>query len=170
MKNLSNKQLILIKKCVAVSCAVLCIIFMLFNIFTFTSRTTLSNGEDFISVSRGFSMFGFLFGNESASLGMNFSIVRDFFGFSYVMVWISFVSQIISLGILIYGVFSKKSLFSKIGSVSLLVSYAILISISFDTYSLGRTVKYLSIFNLYYLVELLLCLCSVFSTFTIKEK
>ena len=82
MKNLSNKQLVLIKKCIAAGCAVLCIVFMLFNVFTFTSSTTFSNGEDIYSESGGFSMLGFLLGNESTALDMNFSIVRDFFPFS----------------------------------------------------------------------------------------
>ena len=92
------------------------------------------------------------------------------FGFSYVVMWISFVLQIVSLGFLVYGIFSKKSLFSKIGSVSLLLSYAILILVSFDTYSLGKTIKYLSVFNVLYLIELLLCGISMFFAFTIKGK
>lgn len=170
MKNLSNKQLVLMKKCVAAGCALLCMVFMLFNVFTFTSSTTFSNGEDVYSESGGFSMFGFLLGNESTSLGMSFSVLRELFSFSYVIVWISFVLQVIALGILIYGVFSKKSWLSKIGSICLLVSYGILILVSFDTYPLGRTVKYLSIFNVWYFIEIMLCSISAFSTFTIKEK
>lgn len=170
MKKLTNKQIILAKKSVGAGCALLCIVFALLNVFTYTSSSEMFNGTEYLTWSEGFSMFNFLFNGDSTVLETNVSYIRKMFGFSYVIVWISFVLQIISLGILVYGIFSKKNLFSKVGSVVLLVSYVILILVSFDTYSLGKTVKYLSVFNLVYFVELLLCGFSVFCTYTIKGK
>lgn len=170
MKNFTNKQLVLIKKCISAGCALLCVLFMLFNLFTYTSSTEMLSGTEYLTWTDGFSMFSFLFNGKQRVLETNITLIREIFSFSYVVVWISFILQILSLGILIYGIFSKKSLFSKIGSVSLLASYAILILISFDTYSLGRTIRYLSVFNLFYFLELVLCGMSVFSSFTIKTK
>ena len=84
--------------------------------------------------------------------------------------WISFVASCVALVLLIYGVFDKKNLFSKIGSISLVFSYAILILLSFDSYSFSRTTKYLSIFTPAYFAVLVISVISLFSTITIKEK
>lgn len=170
MKNLTNKQLILIKKCISTGCCLLCLVFMLLNIFTYTSSTEMFNGTEYLTWNDGFSMFNFLFNGNVTVLETNVSFIREMFSFSFVIVWISFVLQIVSLGILVYGIFSKKILFSKIGSTCLLVSYIILILVSFDTYTLGKTVRYLSIFNIFYLIELLFCGISMFCAFTVKEK
>lgn len=170
MRNLTNKQLVLIKKCIAAGCALLCTVFILLNIFTYTSSTEMFDGTEYLTWSDGFSMFNFLFNGKANVLDNNVYFIREMFGFSYVIIWISFILLIISLGILIYGIFNKKSLFSKIGSMSLLVSFSILILVNFNTVSLGKTVIYLSVFNVFYLIQVLLCGISVFSTFTIKEK
>lgn len=169
MKKLSNQKLLLLKKVVGAACALLCLLFMLFNVFNYTSSTSLASGEN-LTWSEGFSMINFLFNGKKDVLETTISILREVFSFSFVIVWVSFVLQIVALGILIYGIFNRKSLFSKIGSITLVVSLALLILVSFETYSLGKTVRYLSIFTPFYFISLAISIVGLIGIFNIKNR
>ena len=170
MKNLSNKQLVLIKKSVGCICGLLCLIFMFLNVFKYTSSTSIYGGEDNLTWREGVSVFSFLFTGNKEVLETNVSVLREILSFSYVVTWISFVVQGVSFGVLIYGVFSKKSLFSKIGSVALLVGVVLLLLVNFNVHELGKTIRYLSTFNVIYFICVVLSVLGLFSTFTVKDK
>jgi len=170
MKNLSNKQLITIKKCIALGCAVICLLLMLFKGIEYTSSSKLSSGSDPISWSDTISLYSILFNKDAMVLENNVGYVREVLTFSYIVMWISFVLSIISLGILVYGIFSKKSLFSKIGSTIFVSSFIMLVLVNFDNYEIGITTKYLSVSTPFYLIALLVSIVGLFSTFTIKDK
>lgn len=169
MDNLTKKQLIFIKKCIGAGCAFLCLVLMLFAGFKYVSSSQITSGDS-ITWDDSFSIYSMLFNGDKVVLDSQIKYLRELFDFSYVIMWISFVLMVISFGILIYGIFSKKNLVSKIGSIVLVASFAILILVSFDDFKIGRTVRYLSIFNPAYLICLSLSFVGLFSTLTIKDK
>lgn len=169
MKNLSNKQLLLIRKCIGVGCAVVCLFLMFLNMFKYTSSTSLSSGNDAVTWSEGISLYNFLFNGDKVVLYDSVEYLREIFAFSHVIMWISFIASVLALGALIYGAFSKKILFSKIGSIGLVCAIGILILISFDSYSIVRTTKYLSIFTPVYLISLVISIIGLFSIVTISD-
>ena len=170
MKNLSDKKLVLIKKCIVVGCAGICLLLMLLNTFKYTSSSSLSGGGDSITWSDSFSLYDFLFNGNLTVLDSKVTYLRELFSFSYVVMWISFILSPIALLILSYGIFNKKNLFSKVGSIIIVVSTALLILISFDTHSLGRTTKYLTVFTPFYLIALSLSVISLVTVLSIKEE
>jgi len=170
MKNLTNKQLVLIKKCIGAGCALICLLLMFFKVFNYTSSSSVLNG-DAITWSKGVSLYSFLFNGDLVVLDSPVSYLREMFGYSHVIMWISFVISLLSLGVLVFGIFSKKNLFSKIGSIALVVAMALFITISFDSQPIGDiTVKYLSIFTPFYIISLIISVIGLFSTLTLKDK
>ena len=171
MKKLTNKQLILIKKCVGVGCAVVCMILMLFNAINYISSSTLGGGNDSITWDDGVSLYGFLFNKDLVVLDSKVEYLQAIFNFSYVIMWISFVLLILALCVSIYGIFCKKNIFSKIGSITLLVAMALLMTISFNSHRVSDiTVKYISVFSIFYIIALIVSVVGAFSTLTIKDK
>lgn len=170
MKNLSNKQIILIKKCVAAGCALLCMILMLFNILSYTSSTEIANSGEHLTWKDDFSVFSFLFNAKVDVLETNISVLRNLFPFSYVIVWVSYIVQTISFYILVYGIFNVKNLFSRIGAISLLSSIGLLLLVSFDVDILGKTIRYLSVFTPFYFIALIISVIGLISVLNIKNK
>lgn len=170
MGKISNKQLITIKKCISLGCAVICMILMAFKGMEYISSSKLTSGSDPIVWSDTISLYSILFNKDAMVLENNVGYIREVLTFSYVVMWISFVLSVVSLGILVYGVYSKKSLFSKIGSCILTASFILLLLVNFDNYEIGITTKYLSISTPLYLITLLVSIIGLFSIFTIKDK
>ena len=169
MKKMTNNKVIFLKRNVGVICGLLCLILMFFNVFNYISSTEIiSRGENLIW-SDGFSMFNFLFNDKLDVLETNVSLLRKMFPFAHVIVWISYIAQLISFSILIHGAVSKKNLFSKIGAISLVSSVTMLILVSFDVYSLGRTVRYISIFTPFYFIALAISVIGLIAILNIKS-
>ena len=169
MKKLSNEKIIFIKRLIGLSCAVLCLLFMLINFISYTSSSTLKNGSA-ITWDDGLSLFSFLFNGNYEVLDSKASILRSIFTFSYVLSWISFVLCVISIGVLSVGVIKKNNLITKIGSYILLVATLILVLTIFDRYESGNTVKYLNIFTWGYGLIVLVSSLGLVATITLEDK
>lgn len=170
MKKLDAKQLIFVKKCIGAGCVFVCLLLMLFKVFNYTSSSTIANGEA-ITWSEGFSLYNFLFNGDLFVLEYNVNYLREVFVYSHVIMWIGFILLVLALGISIYGIFNKKNIFSKIGSITLLAVMALFITISFDSHRVSSiTVKYISVFNVFYIMALIVSVIGAFSTLTIKDK
>ena len=170
MKKFTNKQLVLVKKCIGVGCALVCLLLMFLNVFKYTSSSSLSSGSD-ITWGKGVSLYSFLFNGDLFVLDTTVLYLRDMFVYSYVVMWISFVLSLLSLIILVYGVFSKKNLFSKIGSIVLVVALGLFITISFDSQVVSSiTIKYLNVFTPVYIISVIISVLGLLSTVTLKDK
>ena len=169
MKNLDTKKLILIKKLIGLGCGVLSLLLMFLNFIKYTSSSSIKSGSA-ITWHDQTSLFTFLFNGKSALLDSKVYILRDIFSFSHVVMWVSFIICLISIAILIVGVFSKKGLISKIGSYALSTSILLLIIIRFKPYTSGNTIKYLDCFTPIYLLILLISFVGLFATSTLEDK
>ena len=144
MKNMSKEQLILIKRGIGTGCALVCLLLMLFNVFTYTSSTAVLSGGD-VTWDEGVSLYTMLFNGDSIVVYDKVSYIREILVFSQVIMWIGFIGMIGSFCIGAYGIFTKKNLFSKIASISLISSLAILLLINFDVEKAVNTSKYLTV-------------------------
>lgn len=169
MKNMSKEQLILIKKGIGAGCALLCLLLMLFNVFTYTSSTSVLSGGD-VTWDDGVSLYTMLFNGDSIVVYDKVSYIREILVFSQVVMWISFIGMVGSFCVGAYGVFTKKNLFSKIASISLISSIGILLLINFDVEKIANTSKYLSVLTPFYFICLLVAGLGLLSTLTIKDK
>ena len=169
MKNLGKDKLNFIKKLIGLCSAVLCFLMFLFNFIDYTSTTTLSSGGN-ITGSGGVSMFSFLFNENKDVFDGTVGILRDVFTYSYVIMWISFILVAASIIVLGIGFIYKKTLISKIGSGVLAGGVVLLITMIFDTYKIGNTVRYLNVFTWIYVLMLFICVMGLLSIFTIDDK
>lgn len=98
----------------------------------------------------GVSLFAFLFNGDYEVLDSKVIFLRDIFNFSHIVMWTSFILLLISIVLLIAGLFLKHEIVSKIGSVLTAVSVSLLLVLFFDRFEYGKTVKYLDVFNWMY--------------------
>jgi hypothetical protein len=169
MRNISGDKLILIKKLVGLGSSILCLILMLLRFINYTSTSTLNSGSS-ITWDDGVSLFSFLFDEKYAVFDGTVAILREAFGYSYVIMWISFVLCLISIILLVVGVFIKKGIVSKIGSFMLVGAIILLFTIIFDREVSGNTIRYLNIFSFGYVLIVLSCSIGTVSTITLKDK
>ena len=169
MKKLSKEKLVLIKKLIGVGSGVLCILLMFINFITYTSSSSLASGSS-ITWDDKVSLFNFLFNGNLEVLDAKVSVLRDVFTFSYVVMWFSFVLCLVSVIVLVVGIFMKKSLISKVGSSMLLGAILLLTIISFNKYEVGNTIRYLNVFGWSYVLITLISIVGMAATFTVKDK
>lgn len=169
MNNLKNTQLITIKKLIAVGCAILCTLLMFTKMFRYTATTTFTSGSDSVTMSGEFSLVSFLFNENLAIMDSKVEFLREIFAFSYVIMWISFSLCVISLIVLIIGALLKKTLVSKIGGISLMVSIILNVLVSFNRYPSGNTIRYIEFFTIPFVIAMLLGFIVLFLVFSIDN-
>lgn len=168
MKKLNNKQM-LIRKLVSLGCAVVCVLLMMVNFISYTSSSSLIGGGA-VTWNNKVSLFNFLFNGDKVVMDAEVSVLRDVFGFAYVIMWISFILFVASIVLLTIGVFMKKTLISKLGSCILFGGLLLLCLISFDKYEFGNTIKYMDVFTLMYGVIVLVSVGGLVSSLTLDNK
>ena len=155
MKNMSKEQLILIKKGIGAGCILVCLLLMLFNVFTYTSSTSVMSGGD-VTWNEGVSLYTMLFSGDSIVVYDKVEYIREILTFSCVIMWISFIGMIGAFCLGAYGIFCKRNLFSKIASIVLISSLGILLLVNFGVERVANTSKYLSVLTPFYFVCLIL--------------
>ena len=169
MKKFSNHELVVIKKLIGLGSAFLCLLMMLFNFIEYTSSSSLLSGGT-ITESEGVSLINFLFNKNHEVFDGNVEILRDVFGYSYVVMWIVFILSIVSVILLAIGFFMKQGMISKIGSSVSLGTVVLLMTLTFNRYSIGSTVRYLDVFTWIYGIIVIISGIGFVSTITLKDK
>lgn len=169
MNKFDKKKLIFIKKLIGLSSCILCIALMAINFISYTSSSSLNNGDSVVLDDK-FSLFSFLFNKNCIVLDSKVLFLRNIFKFSYVIMWISFILTLSSIVVAIIGIAAKKTVLSKIGNYILTFGVIILSLMFFDRYSIGNTVKFLNIFTWQYGLIILVNLIGLYSTMTIYER
>ena len=168
MKNLSKEKIIFIRKLIGLGSAVLCLLLMLFKFINYTSMSEVTNSSSIVW-DEGISLFSFLFSDKAEVLAVPASRLREIFAYSNVVMWIVFILVCISIVILGSGLFFKKNLVSKIGSIILVSAHVLLFTVSFDRYSIGNTVAYLDVFTLGFWLMVIISVVGLYSTVTLKD-
>ena len=169
MKKMKKNKLILVKKLIGLGSAVLCLLFMFIKFIKYTSTSTLISGGS-LTWDSNISLYNFLFSEKHDVFDGSISIVREAFGYSHVVLWISFILCLASVAILTVGIFMKKGLISKIGSFVLMGAIVILATLIFDREASANTVRYLNVFTLGYLLLIVTSGLGLMATVTIKDK
>ena len=139
------------------------------NVFKYTSSSSVISGGN-VTWDEGVSLYNFLFNGDLLVVYDKIEYIREILPFSCVIMWISFIGMLVSLGISIFGIFHKKGWFSKIGNIILMICLSILILISFEVETVVNTSKYLSVITPGYFICLVVGGLGVFSTITLKNK
>ena len=169
MKEISGIKLVLVKKLIGLGSAIVCFLLMLLKFVKYTSTSKLSSGSS-ITWDDGVSLFNFLFDKDYEVFDGNVTILRDAFGYSYVIMWVSFVLCLTSIILLTVGFFLKKGIVSKIGSFVLIGAIVLLFTVVFDKECSGNTVRYLNIFTLIYGLIVLIGVVGLAATITLNDK
>ena len=96
MKTLDKKQVILIKKIVSFACIALTMLLFLIGTFNYVSTTAIMSGSN-VTMQDSFSLYQFLFDSKQTILDSRVDLLRNVFSFSHILMWISFVLNIIAL-------------------------------------------------------------------------
>lgn len=168
MKILSKEKNVLIRKLIGLGSAILCLLLMFFKFINYTSMSEVTNSSSIVW-DDGMSLFSFLFSNKTEVLSIPVSRLREIFVYSNVIMWISFVLVCISIVILSGGIFLKKNIISKVGSLVLVSAIVLLFTISFDRYSIGNTVAYLDLFTVGFWFMAIISAIGLYSTSTLKD-
>lgn len=167
IKNAS--QLAIIKKLIALGCSLLCALLLFTKMLKYTATTTLIGGSDSITMSGGFSLFNFLFNGDLNVMDTKIKFLREMFSFSHVVMWISFCLCMLSIIVLIAGFFAKKSVISKIGSITLTASVIVVAITSFNRFPSGNTIRYIEFFTIPFVLAIILSFVALFVTFSIAD-
>jgi len=157
-----------VRKIIGAGSGIVCLLMLFLKFISYTSTSTVSSDIE-ITWTDNISVFSFLFNKDYEVFDCRVEVLRDIFGFSYVIMWISFILILIGVVTLIVGVFVKKSLISKIGSIIVISSLLLLILIAFDVYKSGITVRYLDVFTWAYPLSVFVGGFGVFNTIILKD-
>ena len=164
----SKEKIILIRKLIGLGSAVLCLLLMFFKFINYTSMSEVTNSSSIVW-DEGISLFSFLFSSKVEVLAIPVFRLREIFAYSNVIMWISFVLVCISIVIASSGIFFKKNIISKVGSIVLVSALVLMFTISFDRYTIGNTVAYLDIFTLGFWLMTIISAVGLYSTITLKD-
>lgn len=168
MKILSKEKNVLIRKLIGLGSAILCLLLMFLKFINYTSISEVTNSNSIIW-DDGISLFSLLFSDKAEVLATPVSYLREIFVYGNVIMWISFILVCISIIVLGGGIFFKKSIASKVGSIILVSSMVLLFTVSFDKYHIGNTVMYLDVFTWGFWLMVIISAIGLYSTSTLKD-